>query len=176
MAGKPYRGRSMVEEKEDSQTLSLGQLLGQVCRHVRHRRQKKMESIGLYHAQAQILSRLWQEDGISQVVLARDLHISPPTATGTLKRMERDGWVHRIRDESDQRIVRVYLTDQARMFREEARATFRELEREIASMLSDREIETFKQSLLIVNRYLSEVNAGHDNAEVDIMKKGEGSS
>ncbi|MBT4091865.1 MAG: MarR family transcriptional regulator [Deltaproteobacteria bacterium] len=39
---------------------------------------------------------------VPQRTLAGDLHISPPTASNTLKQMERDGWIQRLRDESDQ--------------------------------------------------------------------------
>ncbi len=146
----------MTHFREDPQHNGLGVLLGQVCRLVGHRRRVRMESIGLYHAQGQILHRLWQDEGIAQVELARDLQISPPTATSTLKRMERDGWIKRMRDESDQRIVRVYPTDRAKRLRKEVRDSFRELEKEMTAMLSSKEQETLRKSLIKVHRYLSE--------------------
>lgn len=136
---------------------SLGQLLARVCRLVGRRRRTKLESIGLHHAQGMILSRLWQEDGRSQRALAEDLHITPATACNTLQRMERDGWIERRRDAADQRIVRVYLTGKARDLHEEARASFRELDREMGSALTEFEQETLRQSLLKVYRYLERV-------------------
>lgn len=144
-----------VKPNKASQELTLGQLLGQVCRLVGHRRRMKMERIGLHHAQAMILFLLWREDGICQRSLADALHISPPTATNTLKRMERDGWITRSRDESDQRIVRVSLTEKARMLRQEARSSFQELDQEMTSMMSQAEIESLSQSLWKVYNYLS---------------------
>ena len=145
----------MVEAKEDSRKLTLGHLLAHVCRLVGSRRRMKLESIGLHHAQGLILFQLWQEDGISQRVLAQALHITPPTATNTLKRMERDGWITRRREESDQRIVRVYLTEQSKRLRQEARASFRELDREMTSMLTEQECEALREALLKVHRYLA---------------------
>jgi MarR family transcriptional regulator, organic hydroperoxide resistance regulator len=149
----------MVDSKEDSRKLTLGHLLAQVCRLVGSRRRVKLESIGLHHAQGLILFQLWQEDGISQSVLAQALHITPPTATNTLKRMERDGWVKRRREESDLRIVRVYLTEQSRRLRQEARASFRELDREMTSMLTEQESEALREALLKVHRYLAKLSA-----------------
>lgn len=90
--------------------------------------------------------------------LAQALHITSPTATNTLKRMQRDGWVDRRRDESDQRIVRVYLTEKAQTLREEARASFRQLDHEMTSMLSESEHDTLRKSLLKVHRYLASAN------------------
>ena len=147
---------------EDPQNLTIGHLLAQVCRLVGHRRRMKLERIGLRHAQGMILFRLWQEDGIPQRSLARALHISPPTASATLQRMERDGWIERRRDELDQRIVRVYLTDSARKLHDNARASFRELDQEMTSLLTEQEHVTLRQSLLKVQRYL--VQSQSDNA------------
>ena len=70
--------------------------------------------------------------------------------------MERDGWIARRRDASDQRIVRVYLTDKAQALHEEARASFRELDYEMGSALSSEEQETLRQSLMKVYRYLEQ--------------------
>jgi len=145
----------MVATKRDLQDLTLGHLLGQVCRLVGRRRRRKLESIGLHHAQGLLLYQLWQEDGIPQSALAQALHIRPPTATSTLRRMERDGWIDRRRGRSDRRIVRVYLTDKAKKLRREARASFRELDREMTSLLTLQEQETLTEALRKVHRYLS---------------------
>ena len=149
------QGKAKRNSKEDPGRPTLGHLLAQVCRLVGRRRRMKLESIGLHHGQGMILYRLWQNDGVAQSELARALHITPPTASSTLQRMERDGWVRRRRDEADQRIVRVYLTDKAGRLHEEARASFRELDQEMRAMLTDQEHETLRQSLLKVHGYLA---------------------
>ena len=145
----------MVDAQEDPRKLTLGHLLGQVCRLVGRRRRLMLENIGLHHAQGMILFQLWQEDGLSQSLLAQALHIRPPTATSTLRRMERDGWIERRRGESDRRVVRVYLTAKARKLRREARASFRELDSEMTSLLTAQEQETLTAVLRKVHRHLS---------------------
>ena len=69
--------------------------------------------------------------------------------------MERDGWIVRRRDATDQRIVRVYMTEKARDLHEELRDLFRELDRELALALPAEEQESLRQSLLKVHRYLA---------------------
>ncbi len=150
----------MTTASEDLWEPTLGQLLGHVSRLVSRRRRMKLASIGLHHAQGMILSQLWHDDGLSQLELARALSIRPPTATKTLQRMERDGWIVRRRDETDQRIVRVYMTEKARSLHEELRDLFRALDRELAPALTARERESLRQLLLKVHQYLSATAEG----------------
>lgn len=144
----------MTQSKPEPNQMTLGHLLANVSRLVGSRMRMMLEEIGLQHAQAMVLFHLWQENGIAQNVLAQALHITPPTATSTLQRMERDGWVQRRRDTVDQRIVRVYLTKKAMSLRKEARDTFQELDKELTAVLSANERRTLLASLSKVRCYL----------------------
>ncbi|MCG6880129.1 MAG: MarR family winged helix-turn-helix transcriptional regulator [Deltaproteobacteria bacterium] len=146
----------MDDCKRDPGKPTLGNLLAKVSRLVGGRMRMKLEGIGLHHAQGMILFHLWRKDGIAQNALAHALHITPPTATNTLQRMERDGWVERRRDVTDQRIVRVYLTGKAEALRAEAAATFRELDGELTAMLTDDERSILMRSLLKVHDHLTQ--------------------
>lgn len=144
----------MVDSRHNPHKQSLGHLLASVSRLVGSRMRIMLEEIGLHHAQAMVLFHLWREDGIAQNVLADALHITPPTATSTLQRMERDGWVQRRRDDADQRVVRVHLTGKARALRAKARETFRDLDRELTAALSDEERRILMASLFKVRQHL----------------------
>jgi len=146
----------MDDSKQDPRKLTLGHLLAKVSRLVGGRMRMKLEGIGMRHAQGMILSYLWQKDGIAQNALAQALNITPPTATNTLQRMERDGWIERRRDVTDQRVVRVYLTGKADALRAEALAIFRELDRELAAVLTHSERSILMASLLKVHHHLSQ--------------------
>jgi DNA-binding MarR family transcriptional regulator len=61
-------------------------------------------------AQAGCLMALSRADGISQSDLAAMLHVSRPTVTTMLQKMEAAGTVERRTDEADQRVTRLYLT------------------------------------------------------------------
>ena len=138
---------------------SLGQLLAKVSRLVGGRLRMKLEKIGLPQAQGMILFHLWRRDGIAQNVLAQGLHIRPSTATNTLQRMQRDGWVERRRDEADQRIVRVHLTDKAKTLRKEARAMFQELDQELSAVLTDHEHDMLVAILSKVHHRLARTSS-----------------
>jgi DNA-binding MarR family transcriptional regulator len=133
---------------------TIGHLLAGVSRLVGGHMRRKLNDIGLNHAQAMILFHLWNEDGMAQNVLAHRLHVTPPTASNTLQRMERDGWVERHRDLQDQRIVRVILTPRAKDLGGEIRATFEALDRELTALLTGEERKNFMIVLKKVHHHL----------------------
>ena len=145
----------MKKRKLDPRKLTLGQLLSQVCRLTGDRLRVKMEEIGLHKGQGFILFHLWHHDGIPQNVIAHALHVSPATMTNTLQRMERDGWITRERDSEDQRIVRVHITEKAKAMREEAREAFRDLEKEVTSVLTKDERKTLQGLLEKLHEHLA---------------------
>ena len=148
--------------EHSQQKPTLGHLLAKVSRLVGTRMRGKLEEFGLPHSHGMILFHLWRKDGIAQNILAKTLHITPPTATNTLQRMERDGWIERKRDDNDQRIVRVYLTEKAGVVRDGARKVFEELDRELASVMTDQERQIMIDSLLKVQSHLSSIPGGDD--------------
>jgi DNA-binding MarR family transcriptional regulator len=114
-----------------------------------------MEEIGLHRAQGMILFHLWGRDNVPQKDLARALHITPATATNTLQRMERDGWVRRHRDQEDHRIVRVELTKRAWALQGEIMGSLGELDREVNAALTESEEVTLRECLLRIHRHLA---------------------
>ena len=53
-------------------------------------------------------------DGITQLDLVKKTHLSPPTVSITVKKLEDLGYISRVSDAEDGRAVRVYLTDKGR--------------------------------------------------------------
>lgn len=145
----------MDDTQTGCQQLSLGHLLAQVARLVGARMRTKVEGIGLHRAQVLVLFQLWHDDGMAQSALAQILRITPATATSTLQRMERDGWIERRRDLQDQRVVRVYLTPKARALQSEVRASMEELDAELTAALSREESRVLGESLLKVRERLT---------------------
>jgi DNA-binding MarR family transcriptional regulator len=139
-------------------------LLAKVSRLVGGRMRTKLGDMGLHHAQGMILFHLWRQDGIAQNVLAQALHITPPSATNTLQRMERDGWIERRRDADDQRVVRVFLTEKAKVLRTEARTTFQQLDRELTAVLTENECHMLMEVLQKVHRHLARASGNAASA------------
>lgn len=76
----------------------------------RHLMMAKLATEDAHPAQAGCLLFLSHTDGLSQSDLAARLHVSKPTVTTMLQKMEAAGTVERRSDEHDQRVTRLYLT------------------------------------------------------------------
>jgi DNA-binding MarR family transcriptional regulator len=70
---------------------------------------------GAHMGQAAVLRVLGARDGISQREISEMLHLTPPSITAALQAAEKAGLVERKTDEADQRLTRVYLTEQGRV-------------------------------------------------------------
>lgn len=68
----------------------------------------------VFTGQQRVLSILIREDGLIQSQLAEILDLRPSSLAELIKKLELAGDVHRIADEQDKRIKRVYLTEQGR--------------------------------------------------------------
>lgn len=61
------------------------------------------------------LSLLWETgDGLTIGTISQKRGIDAPTVTGIIKRMEQSGLVERLHDREDRRVVKVFLTEEAR--------------------------------------------------------------
>lgn len=127
-----------------------------------------MERIGLHRGQGFALIHLWHKDGMPQRDLARLMHISAASVTNMLQRMERDGWIERRRDNTDQRVVRVFAADKAKKMRIEAKRVFQEMEDELNSVYTQEEQATLKMLLMkLHDRFNTE--APHDHSGHDFL-------
>lgn len=83
-----------------------------------------MADKGGHPGAAHVLRVLADRDGISQRDLAELMHLSRPTITTMLQRMEQAGVVERWDDEVDQRLTRIRLTPKGREQAEGLRSSF----------------------------------------------------
>jgi MarR family 2-MHQ and catechol resistance regulon transcriptional repressor len=61
--------------------------------------------------QLEIISCLDRTKGLSLSEIAERLLVTGGNITGLIDRMERDGYVHRVRDKTDRRVIRAVLTE-----------------------------------------------------------------
>jgi DNA-binding MarR family transcriptional regulator len=94
---------------------------------------------GLHLGQEFYLAQLWREDGVTSADLAARTGVSAPAVTKVVSGLERAGLVHRERDDSDARLVRVWLTDAGRALREPITGIWYESERAFWGGLTDGE-------------------------------------
>ena len=81
----------------------------------------KAGDIRLMNAEMQLIRTLGCHDGISVGELCSKLYLDSGTITPLLKKMEEKGYIERRRSHEDERVVFVYLTEEGRDLRNEAK-------------------------------------------------------
>lgn len=76
-------------------------------------RGEKLESIGLNGGQHTYILNICRNPGVSQEQLSRLLYINKSNVARQLANLEQNGFVTRVPDEEDRRILRVYPTQKA---------------------------------------------------------------
>jgi DNA-binding MarR family transcriptional regulator len=75
---------------------------------------RRIAAYGLTPIQQLVLGALWNDEGISAGDLGKKLVLDPATLSGILDRMAERGWVVKQTDPDDKRVLRIYLTNEAR--------------------------------------------------------------
>ena len=82
----------------------------------------RLDAIGLTYPQYLAFLVLWEADGITVKGLGDRLFLDSGTITPLIKRLEARGLLRRQRDEADERLVRIFLTEEGRGLRAKALA------------------------------------------------------
>ncbi|MCI0552527.1 MAG: MarR family transcriptional regulator [Anaerolineae bacterium] len=94
-----------------------------------------------------VLNRLWEEDGLSQVELAERTFKDKPGTTRILILLEKKGVVVRRPDESDGRVLRVFLTKTGRDLKDKLIPCAQEVLAKSGKNLTKEELAQFKLTL-----------------------------
>jgi DNA-binding MarR family transcriptional regulator len=95
---------------------ALRRIVRAIDLHSRH----LMDQFGVTGPQLVALQELARLGEVPVGLLARQVHVSHPTMTGILDRLERRGLITRVRDERDRRRMNVTATDRGRQILEQA--------------------------------------------------------
>ena len=98
---------------------SVGYLVRQTHRAFMRSLQARIAPHGVSVGMWYFLRVLWEEDGLSQRELSQRVGMMEPTTASALNTMERKGFVRRLRNRADRRIVNVFLTERGRGLREQ---------------------------------------------------------
>ena len=97
-----------------------------------------------------VLSKLWEGDGMHQAELSEKVNKDKHNVTRILNLLEKNGFVHRVRDTKDKRLLKVHLTRQGRSVEGMIRAIGTDVLRSAAKGLSKENIQTLKQMLQVI--------------------------
>ncbi len=109
--------------------------------------EKRLSSVGIHSGQVFILFELWDEDGVSQIDLAKNLKLSAPTINKMVKSLNSAGFIILKRSESDARLVKVFLSAKGKQVKSGVENIWQELESNITTNLTETEKLIFLQLL-----------------------------
>ncbi|MFV0385313.1 MarR family winged helix-turn-helix transcriptional regulator [Paracoccus sp. (in: a-proteobacteria)] len=131
---------------------SAGYLANHMARLFARALTARIGPLGLTTGTFPALLELWETDGLTQKELVERLDIEQATMANTLTRMERDGLIRRKKDDTDGRVQRIWLTDQARDLHDQATRAASDVNAAILSPLSMVEQQQF---ITLVQRVIS---------------------
>ncbi|NDY74399.1 hypothetical protein DO021_09235 [Desulfobacter hydrogenophilus] len=102
---------------------------------------------GIHFGQARVLVSLMHHGELTQRMIGEGLDIKPATVTNMVKKMEVSKLIDRRRDKNDDRTIIVTLTSKGKEAAKFALAVMDQIEDEIRSELSQKEIETLRNPL-----------------------------
>ncbi len=128
-----------------------------------------LKDTGIHPKQVPLIGLVYHREGISQKEISQALQISPPTVAVSIKRLEKAGIIERKADEKDQRLSRIYLTEEGKTVTEKARECIREKEKLLFQGFSESEICLLRRFFLQMIQNLEE-----DGNEKDIERQNKG--
>ena len=111
-----------------------------------------MQRHGLHLGQNHLLAALWAQDGGAPGEIAAALHVTTPTVVKMADRMTAAGLLTRRRDDKDNRLVRLWLTDAGRALQEPIEAERRSMEEKVTSDLTEIERERLMSALAKIHQ------------------------
>ena len=81
-----------------------------------------LEELNLTYTQYLVMMVLWEHGGMTEGELGRKIHLNSGTLAPLLKRLDKAGYIHRIRPDHNERKLFLSLTEQGEALKEKARA------------------------------------------------------
>ena len=123
----------------------------------------------LYRGQTHLLLLISQNNGASQGDLAEMMDVRPSSMTEMLMKMEQSGLVTRRQDDKDQRVMRIFLTENGKKIADESKATVDDFTTKIFSCLTSEEQENM---LNLIEKISSNIDSLYSTDVVDLHQHG----
>ena len=94
-----------------------------------------------------LLTVLDRRDGLSQGEFTQEYELDPSRVTRTAQSLEADGLIRRERDVDDNRVMRMYLTEEGSKVLDRLPEINEQLRRRVHSVLSEEEFEELRRML-----------------------------
>lgn len=131
-------------------------LMGLMLHRMMNRARSMYQEFDLNRSQASVLFSLHQKKSMSQKELAAQLNMTPPSITSTIQKMERSGYITRKPDPSDQRVMRLELTEKGESCIQTVKMIADQMEEMLFRGMSAEEKILFRRFLMQINDNLTE--------------------
>lgn len=113
--------------------------------------------MGIHPGQMPILGFLAEHDGVTQKEISKKLNVKPSTITVSIQRLEKMELARKVQDEKDQRMMRVYLTEQGKEVVVQMKKLLQENEKILLAGFSETEVCLLRRMLSQVEDNLKKV-------------------
>ncbi|WP_419798132.1 MAG: MarR family winged helix-turn-helix transcriptional regulator [Terasakiella sp.] len=137
---------------EDKNTIPI--ILHEVANRLRVRIDAKVQPYNLTRMKWLTLAILERDNGMSQSELASKLDVDNSSIARLMTRMEQRDLIHRVCDENDRRVLRVFIKDEARPLLQELKKVSDEIRSQALTGLSVKEQDDLLNLLLVVKNNL----------------------
>lgn len=135
-------------------------LHGSTSKALRALADRDMRRHGLHLGQNHVLAVLWEQDGRTPGEMAAALNVTTPTVVKMATRMTTAGLLVRRRDDRDNRLVRLWLTDKGRALQGPVEADRKALEDSVTATLTDTERKHLMAALAKIQHTATELLGG----------------
>ena len=118
---------------------------------------KELLDIDLYPGQPILLETIFEKEGITQSELSNLSLKKPATITTMINRLENIGYIKRVSDINDKRIIRLYLTDLGKEKYYQLLNLKRTMSNNIFKGMSDEDISNVYNLLLKIKNNLEKI-------------------
>jgi len=130
-----------------TETRRAAQLMKRILIHFRSQMDEQLRPQGVTTAQLYLLKTIRDEGGASGAQLARSCYMTPQSAQALLKSLEAGGWIRRVKDRVNNRILIAQLTPGGEELLETAEKAARVIEKSVWKGVSDGSVATLIEVL-----------------------------
>ena len=135
------------KKSRQAETRLAAQLMKRILIHFRSQMDEALRPQGVTTAQLHVLKTIYSEPGVSGAQLARLCYVTPQSAQSLLKSLEEGGWIVRVKDKVNDRILVAQLTPSGEELLETAEKAARVIEKKVGKDVSDEAVGALNRVL-----------------------------
>jgi MarR family transcriptional regulator, organic hydroperoxide resistance regulator len=150
-------GRTACRASPEGAMPEFLDLHGRTSKALRALTEAEMRRHGLHYGQDLVLAVLWERDGSTPGEVAAALHVTTPTIVKMATRMTAAGLLTRRRDDRDNRLVHLWLTEAGQALKEPVLAARQSLEYKVTAGLTETELRCLLTMLATIHQAATEL-------------------